>query len=278
MLLYDTTECSIERIGNLIMTDSNIKQAAEAIHNATKIAVLTGAGVSKESGVPTFRDALDGLWAKYNPEELATPMAFKANPKLVWDWYQFRRELAGSVKPNPGHVALAELHKYNPGMVVITQNVDDLHEQAGSRKVIHLHGNIAESKCYDNCQGTPTLIDLDSFEWDRDDGPPACPHCGANVRPNVVWFHEMLPEDNLSLAYSVSLQCDLMIVIGTSGLVTPAATLPKIAKETEDNPAKILEINPDYSMITRYADIKIEAPSGESLPKVVAEVAKLRAN
>lgn len=256
--------------------DDQIKQAAEAIHNATKIAVLTGAGVSKESGVPTFRDAMDGLWAKYNPEELATPMAFNKNPKLVWDWYQFRREMVSKAKPNPGHIALAELHQFNAGMVVITQNVDDLHEQAGSRKVIHLHGNIAESKCYDNCKGTPTIIDIDSFEWDRENGPPKCPHCGAYVRPNVVWFHEMLPEDNLALAYSVSMQCDLMIVIGTSGLVTPAATLPKIAQETEDNPAKIIEINPDYSMITRIADIKIEAPSGEALPKVVKVLEEIR--
>jgi len=255
-----------------------IKEAAEAIHNATKIAVLTGAGVSKESGVPTFRDAMDGLWAKYNPEELATPQAFKANPKLVWDWYEFRRELVDVAKPNPGHFALADLHEYNAGMVIITQNVDDLHEQAGSRKVIHLHGNIAENKCFDNCQGVPTLIDVESFEWDRENGPPSCPHCGAHVRPNVVWFREVLPEDNLTLAYSVSLQCDLMIVIGTSGLVSPASSLPRVAKESPDNPATILEINPDYSMITRLADIKLEAPSGEVLPKVVAEVAKLRSN
>lgn len=260
------------------MSDSNLKQAAEVIHNAKRIAVLTGAGVSKESGVPTFRDAMDGLWAKYNPEELATPSAFKANPKLVWDWYQFRRDLVSGAKPNPGHVALAEIQKRYSDTVVITQNVDDLHEQAGSTDVIHLHGNIAQSKCFNDCQGKPTIIDIDAFEWNRDEGPPACPHCGAHARPNVVWFHEMLPESELSRAYEVSLLCDVMIVVGTSGLVTPAATLPKRAKEFPDMPAKIIEVNPDYSMITSIADIKLEAPSGEALPKVITELDKLRAN
>lgn len=260
------------------MTDSNIIQAATAIYNAKKIAILTGAGVSKESGVPTFRDAMDGLWAKYNPEELATPTAFVNNPKLVWDWYQFRRDLVRGAKPNPGHVALAEIQKRYPRTLVITQNVDDLHEQAGSTNVIHLHGNIAESKCFDDCQGKPTIIDLESFAWNRDEGPPACPHCGAHARPNVVWFHEMLPEWALERAYAVSVVCDVMIVVGTSGLVMPAATLPKIAKESEDIPALIIEVNPDNSMITPYADIKLDAPSGEALPKIIAELDKLRAN
>jgi NAD-dependent deacetylase len=258
------------------MTDSNIQKAAEVIHNAKKITILTGAGVSKESGVPTFRDALDGLWSKYNPEELATPTAFKNDPKLVWDWYQFRRDLVSGAKPNPGHFALAEIGKRYPRTFVITQNVDDLHEQAGSSNMIHLHGNIAESKCFDDCQGKPTIIDLESFEWNRDEGPPACPHCNAYVRPNVVWFHEMLPETELEKAYALSVVCDLMIVVGTSGLVMPAAKLPKIAKESEDIPATIIEVNPDYSMITRFADIKLEAPSGEALPKVIAELDKLR--
>lgn len=260
------------------MSDSNIQQAAEVIHNAKTIAILTGAGVSKESGVSTFRDALDGLWSKYNPEELATPTAFKNNPKLVWDWYQFRREMVSKAKPNAGHVALAEIQKRYPQTFVITQNVDDLHEQAGSTNMIHLHGNIAESKCFDDCQGKPTLIDLESFAWNRDEGPPACPHCGAYARPNVVWFHEMLPEAELEKAYALAVACDVMIVVGTSGLVTPAATLPKIAKDSVDIPATIIEVNPDYSMITRYADIKLEAPSGEALPKVIIALDKFRGN
>src|SRR5688572_7673954 len=124
------------------------QEVAQAIHDANIVAVLTGAGVSKESGVPTFRDAMEGLWAKYDPEELATPIAFLANPKLVWDWYQWRREMVNKAQPNPGHIALAKLQEYKQHVHIITQNVDDLHEQAGSKDIIHLHGNIAQNKCF----------------------------------------------------------------------------------------------------------------------------------
>lgn len=252
--------------------DDLIKQAAEAIHEAQVIAILTGAGVSKESGVPTFRDALEGLWSKYNPEELATPFAFKANPKLVWDWYEMRREMAAHVKPNSGHFAIAKLESYK--MVhLITQNVDDLHEQAGSKNVIHLHGNIAQHKCFDNCQGEPTIIDILTLEYDKDAGPPACPHCGAYVRPNVVWFHEMLPSAAIQRATKFSQNCDVMLVVGTSGLVSPASQLPAIAKQAA---AKIIEVNPDYSMITRIADIKLNGASGEILPKVIEALNELQ--
>jgi NAD-dependent deacetylase len=247
-------------------TTDAIQQAADLIKQAHKIVVLTGAGVSKESGVPTFRDAMDGLWAKYDPQELATPQAFEQNPTLVWDWYTWRRQLASKVKPNPGHLALAQLEKRYPSTTIITQNVDDLHEQAGTKNIIHLHGNIAQSKCYDDCQGKPTVIDIDSFAWDREQGPPLCPHCGAKVRPDVVWFGEMLPRENLALAVQSSVDCDVMLVVGTSGLVTPAATLPTYAK---DAGAKIIEVNPDYSMITRIADIKLEGASGQMLPQVI---------
>ena len=249
------------------MTDNTlIQQAADLIRNSTQIAVLTGAGVSKESDIPTFRDAMDGLWAKYDPQQLATPQAFRANPKLVWDWYVSRREMMRGAKPNPGHFALAELERRYPNMQVITQNIDDLHEQAGSKNMIHLHGNIAQDKCFENCQGEPTLIDITTLEWEEDAGPPACPYCGAWVRPNVVWFHEMLPAGQLEAAMLASEDCDVMLVIGTSGLVSPASHLPSRA---QDSGAKIIEVNPDYSMITRIADIKLEGPSGEMLPRVV---------
>ncbi|MEQ8672953.1 MAG: NAD-dependent deacylase [Aggregatilineales bacterium] len=248
------------------MTNDNIQQAADLIKNAKEIAVLTGAGVSKESGVPTFRDAMDGLWAKFDPQQLATQEAFEANPKLVWDWYEYRRGLVRGAKPNAGHYALAELEKRYASLTIITQNVDDLHEQAGSKNVIHLHGNIAQSKCFDNCQGDPTLIDLNSYAWDREQTPPPCPHCGAYVRPDVVWFGEMLPLKELDRAKVVSVNCDVMIVVGTSGLVTPAASMPEYARQAG---AKIIEVNPDYSMITRIADIKLEGASGEMLPRVI---------
>lgn len=247
------------------MSEEKIKQAARIIKQADRIAILTGAGVSKESGVPTFRDAMDGLWAKYDPQQLATARAFRQNPKLVWDWYQFRVGLVSKAKPNAGHFALAQLEQRYKTWV-ITQNVDALHEESGSKNVIHLHGNLSQYKCFANCQGEPTIIDIDSFEWDRENGPPACPHCGDWVRPNIVWFGEMLPLNQLDKAKIVTVECDVMIVVGTSGLVTPAAYFPTFAKEAG---AMIIEANPDYSMITRIADIKLDGPSGEMLPKVV---------
>ncbi|MGB1287385.1 MAG: SIR2 family NAD-dependent protein deacylase [Aggregatilineales bacterium] len=249
------------------MDNELIQKAADILTEAEHIAVLTGAGVSKESGIPTFRDAMEGLWAQYDPQELATPQAFKANPKLVWDWYEWRRTLVADKAPNPGHIALADLQKRKKAVNIITQNVDDLHEQAGSIEVIHLHGNIATHKCFDNCQGTPTIVDINTLKYGEDD-IPTCPHCGAYMRPNVVWFGEILPQKELQLAGELAHDCDVMIVVGTSGLVHPAASLPKIAKG-QGTPATIIEVNPDYSMITRIADIKLEAPSGVALPKVL---------
>ncbi|MEO1289986.1 MAG: NAD-dependent deacylase [Chloroflexota bacterium] len=249
-----------------MMSDKQILQSAQMIAQAQVITILTGAGVSKESGVPTFRDALEGLWAQYNPAQLATPSAFEHNPKLVWDWYEWRRDLAGKVSPNAGHYALAELQQLKEHVYIITQNVDDLHEQAGSKDVIHLHGNIATHKCFANCQGEPTLIDIRTLEFDKEAGPPICPHCGAHVRPNVVWFQEPLPAKELNQAAEYTQICDLMIVIGTSGMVNPAAQLPEIAKMTG---AKIIEVNPDDSMITPIVDIKLTGASGVVLPKVI---------
>ncbi|PJF22382.1 MAG: NAD-dependent protein deacylase [Phototrophicales bacterium] len=241
-----------------------IQQAANLLKNTNHIAVLTGAGVSKESGVPTFRDAMEGLWAKYDPQELATPQAFQRNPKLVWDWYQFRRDLVRQAKPNPGHFALAKIEARQPQTWIITQNVDNLHEQAGSQQVIHLHGNIAQSKCFFDCQGSPTLID-DSL-LDASKSPPDCPHCGKWVRPNVVWFGESLPIDALNHATYISQICDVMLVIGTSGLVYPAAGLPKFARQ---HGAKIIEINPIDSAITPIAHLKLTGASGEVLPQIL---------
>lgn len=249
------------------MTDlTAIQQAAEWLNTSTNIVILTGAGVSKESGVPTFRDAIDGLWSKYDPQQLATKEAFQANPKLVWDWYEYRRGLVRQAQPNPGHLALAELEKRFPELILITQNVDDLHEQAGSRNIIHLHGNIAQSKCFFDCQGSPTLIDVSQITWDQTSGPPPCPHCGRWVRPDVVWFGEMLPANALDAAYHASRSADLMLVIGTSGMVEPAAGLPRLARQTG---AKVIEMNPDATPLTRYADLKLSGASGVILPQLI---------
>ncbi|MBC8171164.1 MAG: NAD-dependent deacylase [Anaerolineae bacterium] len=228
--------------------------------------ILTGAGVSKESGVPTFRDAIDGLWAKYDPQQLATKAAFQANPKLVWDWYEYRRSLVRQAQPNPGHTALAALERRSSGLILITQNVDDLHERAGSQNIIHLHGNIAQSKCFFDCQGSPTIIDIAQITWDQTSGPPPCPHCGRWVRPDVVWFGEMLPQLALDAADHASRTADLMLVIGTSGLVEPAASLPRTAQAAG---AKVVEINPDTSMLSSYVDLKLTGASGVILPQII---------
>lgn len=248
--------------------DDKITRAAKLLSAARKIVILTGAGVSKESGVPTFRDALDGLWARYDPQQLATRSAFQADPKLVWDWYEYRRDLVRKAAPNPGHFALAQLESKLPNIpiTIITQNVDDLHEQAGSTDIVHLHGNIARNKCFDDCQGSPTLIDISKIEWDKTGGPPPCPYCGGWVRPDVVWFGEMLPPDALERAAQLSIACDVMLVIGTTGLVTPAGDLPHHARRAG---AQIIEINPTDSAITPIAHIKLDGPSGEIMPRVL---------
>lgn len=246
------------------------ERAIVALRKAERVVVLSGAGASKESGVPTFRDALEGLWAKYDPQELATPSAFARNPKLVWDWYRSRREKARSVQPNPGHYALAELERYIPNVLVVTQNVDDLHEQAGSSDVRHLHGSLFRDKCSKACQGEPTIVDADAIDFDPEDGPPPCPHCGANVRPDVVWFGEALPPGIFQAADEMCRRCDVMLVAGTSGIVTPAAYLPITAQKAG---ATIIEVNPSTTPITDIAHIHLKGPAGEMLPPVVAALA-----
>jgi NAD-dependent deacetylase len=235
--------------------------------------ILTGAGVSKESGVPTFRDGEGSLWEQYDPMELATYRAVQEKPKVVWDFYQYRRNKMSDAKPNPGHYALARLHEFKDSVPIITQNIDDLHEQAGSKDVIHLHGRINSYKCMANCKGDPTPIDISTISHDDNTQPPKCPHCGKFIRPNVVLFGEILPDAELNRAEELSLKCDVMMVIGTSGLVSPADSLPKKAKR---NNATIIEINPAYSMITRIADLKIEAPSGIIMPQIIAALETLR--
>lgn len=250
----------------MMMNPDLLQRAGERLLNSRSLAVLTGAGISKESGVPTFRDALDGLWARYDPAQLATPGAFARNPKLVWDWYEYRREMVRAAQPNPGHYALTALQKRFPHMRIITQNVDDLHERAGSAGVIRLHGSIAANRCFFDCQGSPTPVDISTLTWDKNGGPPCCPHCGRWVRPDVVWFGEMLPPDAIESATFASAHADVMLVVGTSGVVTPAANMPFIAKRAG---AFIIEINPVESQITPIADIWLAGPSGEVLPRLV---------
>jgi NAD-dependent deacetylase len=247
--------------------NAKIQEAARHLREAKSLVVLTGAGVSKESGVPTFRDAMDGLWAKYDPQQLATPAAFRANPKLVWDWYEYRRNMVENVKPNPGHYAIAALEDLLPQVVVVTQNVDGLHQMAGSSDVIPLHGNIRQHKCFADCQGLPTLINVSKLTWERESGPPKCPHCGAWVRPNVVWFTEMLPKAAIERAAELSHTCDVMLIVGTSGIVEPAASLPRVARQWAS--AYLIDVNPAPDELSSSVDLFLQGPSGEILPKVV---------
>jgi NAD-dependent deacetylase len=232
---------------------------------AKAVAVLTGAGVSKESGVPTFRDALNGLWAQYDPMQLATPAAFGRNPDLVWSWYMYRLGLVKRARPNPGHYAIADLEVLVPTVVVLTQNVDSLHALAGSTDVVELHGSIRRFRCSADCQGPSTIIDLEKLDHDEEYAPQ-CPTCGAYVRPDVVWYGEMLPSWAITRATSVAAACDVMVVVGTSGVVYPAASLPFVAKE---NGAAVIDVNPVPDEIAHIADVYLQGASGEVLPRVI---------
>ena len=204
-----------------------------SLRAACRVAVLTGAGISAESGIPTFRDALTGLWARFRPEDLATPEAFARDPELVWRWYRERRQRLRTVEPNPGQRALVALEARVPGFTLITQNVDGLHARAGSRDVIELHGNIGRVRCF--AEDTPVA------DWPDTEDVPACPRCGGPLRPDVVWFGEMLPEAALDRARTAARTCDLFLSVGTSNLVEPAASLPWLARESG---ATVLVINP----------------------------------
>jgi NAD-dependent deacetylase len=231
----------------------------KVLSGAQSVTVLTGAGVSAESGIKTFRDP-DGLWAKFNPSELASVDGFMSNPELVWSWYQHRVEIIRSAAPNPGHYAIAEFEKIFPEFTLITQNVDRLHQRAGSSNVWELHGNIVDNHCFD-CQnpyhGETSLPDGEL---------PTCPQCGGSIRPSVVWFGEMLPPDAISAAEQAALTSDVFFTVGTSAEVYPAANLPIIAKRAG---AFVVEVNPRPTAISSFMDICLEGTSGTVLPLLI---------
>ena len=235
-------------------------ELARALRRARFVAALTGAGISAESGLATFRDAQTGLWARFDPRELATPAAFVRNPKLVWDWYAWRRERVAAARPNAGHVALAELELRVPEFLLVTQNVDGLHQRAGSRRVVELHGSIARVKC--SREGA--IVE----RWEAEPGEvPRCANCGAFLRPDVVWFEEMLPPEALASAEDAARRCDLLLVIGTSAEVYPAAGLPLLARK---HGARIVEINPNATALSTHADYVLRGASGAVLPRLVS--------
>lgn len=238
------------------------KELIQILKPSTRIAVLTGAGVSQESGLKTFRDSQDGLWAKYKPTDLASPEAFARDPKLVWDWYAWRREAIKGVRPNQGHYALVEMENKFPEFTLITQNVDGLHRFAGSKKVLELHGNINLVRC----SACRTFAD----EWDEEsESVPQCKKCNGLLRPDVVWFGEALPKAELEAAVEASRSCQVFFSIGTSGVVQPAASL---AYAAQNNGAVVVEINAEETPLTAKVDFFFQGKSGEILPALMNSI------
>jgi len=229
-----------------------------ALRGSARTVVLTGSGVSAESGVPTFREAQTGLWARFDPQDLATPEAFERDPQLVWEWYAWRRRLVAEAPPNPAHQALAEMERLVSGFTLVTQNVDGLHQRAGNRNVLELHGNIGRSRC--------SVEDAVVEDYDEGDYPPCCPSCGAPLRPDVVWFGESLPHGALDAASEAARAADTFLSVGTSSLVYPAAALPFEALE---NGATIVEINTQETPLTPHVRHALRGRAGEVLPGLV---------
>jgi NAD-dependent deacetylase len=238
--------------------NSEIEQVRQWIEEAESVAVLTGAGISAESGVPTFRGE-GGLWRHYRAEELATPEAFARDPQLVWEWYDWRRGIVAETQPNPGHEALAELERKVKEFTLVTQNVDGLHDLAGSREPLKLHGDIWELRCT-RCSHREVNREVPLKEI-----PPRC-GCGALLRPNIVWFGESLPMGVIEAAWRRSEQAELFLVVGTSALVQPAASLPLAARSQG---ARLVEINLEPTPISDRCAISLQGPSGEILPQLL---------
>jgi NAD-dependent protein deacetylase/lipoamidase len=228
------------------------------IGRSQDLAVLTGAGVSAESGVPTFRGQ-DGLWRQYRAVDLATPQAFQRDPRLVWEFYQWRRQLLQPIEPNPAHEALAVLEQRLPRFTLITQNIDGLHALAGSRNIIELHGNIWFERCTGCGQRQENRqLDLPPL--------PLCRQCGALLRPDVVWFGEMLDPEVLARAYQALQECQVLLVVGTSGLVQPAAAMGALAKQ---HGAFVAELNLEATPQSGMYDLSVQGKAGDLLPQLL---------
>ena len=231
----------------------------ERLGRSSRLVVLTGSGVSSESGIPTFRGD-EGLWRQHRPEDLATWEAFERDPELVWSWYDYRRRIIADAEPNKGHTAIARLEGEFDDFTLVTQNVDGLHERAGSGGPVELHGNIWRARC------TKEHTTVDLPENPLVPIPPKCAQCGALLRPDVVWFGEPLPMEAYEASHQAASTCDAMLVVGTSAVVRPAASLPLVAKH---NGAFVVEVNANYTPISALIDATLIGRAGEVLPKLV---------
>jgi NAD-dependent deacetylase len=232
---------------------------ARLLSQVERLVVLTGAGISVESGIPPFRGS-EGWWRTFRPEQLATPQAFQQDPHLVWEWYDWRRGKIAPTRPNPGHEALVRLEARIPDFLLLTQNVDGLHRLAGSRRLLEIHGNIWEVRC----------LDCGRVKEDRRVPLPLlphCEHCGGLLRPNVVWFGEALNPDILRQAEAALTQAQVVLVVGTSAVVQPAASFAFWARQSG---AKVAEINPDPTPLTAHCDFALTGPAGEILPRLLS--------
>lgn len=241
------------------------QELKQRIARARHLVVLTGAGASAESGVPTFRDALTGLWQNFNPADLATAEAFVRNRALVWGWYEWRRKLLQDVQPNAAHLAIAKMQQQAKKFTLITQNVDDLHERAGSQNVLHLHGSIGKQFCF-VCRKPHPPAPATNMVSEQAVEPPRCQHCNDYIRPGVVWFGEALPDEELKQAYAAVKDCDVLLSVGTSGQVYPVAELPLLAAA---NGALVLHINPDADSAGEGNVVGLAGKAGEILPRLV---------
>ncbi len=236
--------------------EKNLLEARLILEHSSSVTVLSGAGISAESGVPTFRGT-DGLWRNFRSENLATPEAFRENPKLVWEWYDWRRCAVKDARPNPGHFALAELENQKKKFTLVTQNIDGLHQMAGSRNVLEMHGNLWEIKC------TKCGLITKDYRVPLEELPPLCPSCGGMGRPNVVWFGELIPMEVIDKTLKAIEDCEVMLIIGTSGVVEPAASMGLVAKQAGKT---VIEINIEHTPNSPLFDLTILGRSGEVLP------------
>lgn len=232
------------------------------LKTARRVVVLTGGGLAAEAGVPSFRDSHTGPWAQYDVSELATPQAFLRNPRLVWEWYDFRRRAADAAAPSPAHYALVDIEQYYPDYTLITQSIDSMHWRAGTRDLVELNGCLRRSRCYEAGHMVQS--------WDEDgEIPPRCPHCGSPLRPDVVMFGEGLPHAEVRKAQQAVERCDLFMTVGAVGAIEPVASFPFVAKRVG---AFVLSIGPEDSIYSLMADYVLPAAPGEVLPELVRQV------